>query len=560
MVNADLAAALQLPDDCDDEQVTSTIVNLLISAVHDSDPQRSLADIHHLITNFGGTSYLDPLNALPVLLPYDDPAARDILSVIGECGSAKEVVMAVQEAVERLQRTLEIEDEEDTNEGEDNEETKKAPEAGKQTIPMGQLLILVDLYASAIPRIKLRRKSAEDTLQPLFEELQKIIDTTSSIATKEESRNTIAGISRLSSNVLKWVACNVDPKEDSEACKILLRNLLDRSLRACYRGLHTGIAQRTLEECYPRLAFRSRSQSANEAGEQEIQGLLDEYTALAFPFDDFNRQASAVHLVFYAYHPAAHINLDQLLSFLLPSFISSIQTNTFLDESLAVLIRSLHAWQTSRPVTNLPHDITLPLCGLLPSLASAHPDPAIRHQTFRVLSLLLSTSEPRLKFQHLVEYTRDSEFPQMRVAAVGLLKEALLQSLSTPRRKDDPFCSPLFLRSFGPILFRLDPPDLFAGALSLKDFQEMAEPGRLVECLSLYYVLLRRDQENLTGIRDRDILKSIEHSLLTPLRSNIERWMSDPAISNSHLHDITPIVSLKIGLERVDTAQASLLV
>lgn len=148
-------------------------------------------------------------------------------------------------------------------------------------------------------------------------------------------------------------------------------------------------------------------------------------------------------------------------------------------------------------MTNLPHDITLPLCGLLPSLASAHPDPAIRHQTFRVLSLLLSTLEPRFKFQHLVEYTRDSEFPQMRVAAVGLVKEALLQSLSTPRRKDDPFCSPLFLRNFGPILFRPDPPDLFTADLSLKDFKETVEPGRLVECLSLYYVLLQRDQENL---------------------------------------------------------------
>jgi hypothetical protein len=56
--------------------------------------------------------------------------------------------MAVQEAVERLQRTLEIEDEEETNEGEDNEETKKASEAGKPTVPIGQLLILVDLYAS----------------------------------------------------------------------------------------------------------------------------------------------------------------------------------------------------------------------------------------------------------------------------------------------------------------------------------------------------------------------------------------------------------------------------
>lgn len=56
--------------------------------------------------------------------------------------------MAVQEAIERLQHTLEIEDEERTNEGEDNEETKKAPEAGKQTMPIGQLLILMDLYAS----------------------------------------------------------------------------------------------------------------------------------------------------------------------------------------------------------------------------------------------------------------------------------------------------------------------------------------------------------------------------------------------------------------------------
>jgi len=209
-------------------------------------------------------------------------------------------------------------------------------------------------------------------------------------------------------------------------------------------------------------------------------------------------------------------------------------------------------------MTSLSHEIMLPLCDILPSVASTHPDPLIRHQTFRVLSLLLASGNPQLRFQHLVEYTRDSEYPQMRVASVGLVKEALLQALSRPEARDNVFLSPLFLRTFGPILFRPDPPDLFSSALTFKEFQETNEPRRLVECLSLYYVLLLRDERNLTKIRDKDVLKSIESSLLRPLRNNVDRWMSEPEFGQSHLHDITPIVSLKISLERVDAAQAAL--
>ena len=87
----------------------------------------------------------------------------------------------------------------------------------------------------------------------------------------------------------------------------------------------------------------------------------------------------------------------------------------------------------------------------------------------------------------------------MRVASVGLVKEALLQAFTRPDAKDNVFLSPLFLRTFGPILFRPDPPDLLSSALALKDFQETHEPARLVECLSLYYVLVQRDELNLVS-------------------------------------------------------------
>ena len=83
----------------------------------------------------------------------------------------------------------------------------------------------------------------------------------------------------------------------------------------------------------------------------------------------------------------------------------------------------------------------------------------------------------------------------MRTAAVGLVKEALLESLAS-HQKNDPFLGSLFLQSFGPILFRPNPPDLLSSSLSLKEFQESNEPSRLVECLSLYYVILQRDEKN----------------------------------------------------------------
>ena len=36
-----------------------------------------------------------------------------------------------------------------------------------------------------------------------------------------------------------------------------------------------------------------------------------------------------------------------------------------------------------------------------------------------------------------------------------------------------------------------------------------------------------------TGIRDKDVMRSIENNLLAPLRRNLEKWMDDPAVSQS---------------------------
>ena len=62
---------------------------------------RTLFD-EHLVLNVE-IELQDPLNSIPLLLSCDDPAAGDLLSLIEECCSAKEPVIAVQEAVDRLE-------------------------------------------------------------------------------------------------------------------------------------------------------------------------------------------------------------------------------------------------------------------------------------------------------------------------------------------------------------------------------------------------------------------------------------------------------------------------
>ncbi len=90
---------------------------------------------------------------IPLLLPCYDLEARNIISLIGNCCSAKEVVMTVQEAMEGLERTLGKDD------NDDNDEKGVAKDGDvlhskKQSSAIVQLLILMDLYSSGESQIQ----------------------------------------------------------------------------------------------------------------------------------------------------------------------------------------------------------------------------------------------------------------------------------------------------------------------------------------------------------------------------------------------------------------------
>ena len=99
----------------------------------------------------------DPLNSIPLLLSCDDPAAGDLLSLIGECSSAKEVVIAVQEAVERLEVSFNFDDD-----GFEEVDQKVPPQAASS--PIVRLSLLTGLYgACELFSFSIHGKATDDT-------------------------------------------------------------------------------------------------------------------------------------------------------------------------------------------------------------------------------------------------------------------------------------------------------------------------------------------------------------------------------------------------------------
>ena len=217
------------------------------------------------------------------------------------------------------------------------------------------------------------------------------------------------------------------------------------------------------------------------------------YTALGISPISILSAPSTNSMIILAHSTVDPFEANHLLSSLLPIILGSIQTNSALDEALAILLESLHPRATSR--SQLSPDIIIPLCTVLPSLCNSHPSPLVRHQVFRILSLLLSSSSPPLRMQLLMDLLTDPNLPQMRVASVGLVKEAFLEAISSTQ--SNIFTSPMFLQAFGPTLFRPSPPDLFSSSISLDEFKDSSEPSRPIECLALYYVVLQRDESNM---------------------------------------------------------------
>ena len=385
----------------------------------------------------------------------------------------------------------------------------------------------------------------------------------------DQGRSLIQRVCKLVQAVNSWAESVTDSSEERSSCnvsyfssvkyfkrvtrqQVLLMDLLTNVLVICVSCIHSCVAQRTFAIYYSRLNVNPNLDANWESGEQVMQYAIvsmclaandrvnkkyqQSASVLGYTLKALISKPSIANLILLAHIDAKTLpKSSSLLDNLLPAILSAFQSGVALDECLALLLNALHNLQES----TVSPEIVVPLCTIISSVASTHADPMVRHQAFRVLALLLSHSPPALRMEALKELTTDQRLPQMRTAAVGLVKEAVLEGLGSTSQ--NMFASRLFIQTFGPILYRPDPPDYLSKDYSTQELCESFEIRRIVESLSLYYVLLQRDKMNKvrgtpdtffflissffqTGIRDRDIIDNIEKTFISPLRGALTRW------------------------------------
>ena len=226
------------------------------------------------------------------------------------------------------------------------------------------------------------------------------------------------------------------------------------------------------------------------------------------------------------------------LSSIIPYISPLLQSGTAVDEVLFLLLNHAHYHPTrSTPIDSLIQPLI--------TLCSTSPDPIQRNTAFVALSQLSKPLHPAQQITLFIELLspETDPFPQMRVAAVGMVKEAVSEALSAAallppdkqRHHAGLLASPQLFAHLGQYFLRSEPPELLSGPLDGFDvdaFLESSEPTRLHLCLSLYYMLLVQDVSNLvsgvcywvivldnlqTGVRDAGSIRETSASLLRPL-------------------------------------------
>lgn len=147
----------------------------------------------------------------------------------------------------------------------------------------------------------------------------------------------------------------------------------------------------------------------------------------------------------------------------------------------------------------------------LPTLASSHPDPEVRHLVFRLIGVIVRLVPDMMRLDILRGFFEGEEGGNegqemmrqgMRIAAIGLLKDLVLEAIrdtstQSPSSKNA-FASPILWQTFAPIIFRPYPPDLFVSrTVGWSEVAESREGVRLIECLTLFFVIAKRDTKNL---------------------------------------------------------------
>ncbi|KAI9510194.1 hypothetical protein F5148DRAFT_977142, partial [Russula earlei] len=461
------------------------LTTLITCALSDVTPRHNLRDVLFSVQNDDIQGDLDALSLLPLLFSCPQDGTDELLALIARHCNAKEVIMGTQEVIERLS----------AGSGEEESDVDDS------------------FFYLAIPRLVLR-KTPSRTLSPLAE-LKPLLSRATKNATVVDGRSLVRCAVAIVQEVGAWVREKTgDDLAELSASHAIMESFLNATIEACADVVHSRIAQRVFEARFPRLSSHRPDASGS----------------LGCGLETLQSKPSLASLVLIAHVPTAeHLALPVLVS-LFPHILTCLQSNVALDSTLAVLLKVL----APLPEAELSPDLVIPLMAVLPPLCSAHPDATTRLIMFRILGHVLQLTPSVLRLQILRDLVSPSEggSPYIRTAAIGLVKDAVLEALSDPNTASV-FASPFLLQTMGSCAFRVDSPDLLISIGGVDERKDSPELARLVECLNLYYILLLRDVDNRTGIRDPGTVRSIESSLLGPIRSALGKWDSGGL---PHLH------------------------
>ncbi|KAJ3746360.1 hypothetical protein DFH05DRAFT_1443242 [Lentinula detonsa] len=529
------------------EDPSVALTAVIISALDEQSPGLTLSSVvEYLLDEKDISGYLDPLAVLTHLIPSADPGVEGMLEVVRERCRPKEVMIACEENLERVRRMV---GDGDTEEGEWYGEGEEGEEGeGKKEVSLSiQILRLIRMF-TVISTIPLRRKSALSL--SFIPELAIVIQRVGGRAgafSKTEGRDGLW----YSADLVVRVVDLVERWEERGEWKEILVEYISTVIDTLGTHIQASLAKRAFGICFPKI--RGPLDEGWERGEEVVRRLQSCFSRIG----GVPGSVSSGFVLFA--HGYLRGDWKWELGTYMPFMISSIQTNNFLDESLAVLVLSFfpdpsnsHPLPPSSPSLSF-----LPLLSLLPVLSSTHPDPFIRHCAFRVLGGVLGVVPGLVQVEVLAELVeREGLGWKMRIAAIGLVRDAVLRALERDRGgcssgNENVMASPRFLQVFAPVLFVLKD---FSGkdGEDLERDEMVMELTRLGEVLGLYYVLVMRDTRNRTGIRDLDNRANFERRVLAPLRGLVPRWIGVGLHSHSHSHAFAPLVSLQTGLERID--------
>ena len=144
---------------------------------------------------------------------------------------------------------------------------------------------------AAIVRLKLRNKTASETITPVVSDFQETIRLVPSHSVLTEGRHLVSTVSYTIQNILEWAKISTDNKiEEIVKCKVrdtflqnkktvtlkitlqtVLHGLLETTVTACIPFIRSSLAQKAFNAFFPRLVVRSVFTADQEESDKAMQ-------------------------------------------------------------------------------------------------------------------------------------------------------------------------------------------------------------------------------------------------------------------------------------------------